>query len=262
MQTPLQPPTAPVRRGPGRAAPSSRRHLRVQLYGVEGQLLPREAVPQEDAAPSTPSGCRPSRSTTTFYRMPTERLLAGWSDLTPDHFRFTLKAPRRITHEARLRDTGDPTGAFCVPPGPWGRSSACCCSSSRRRSGRTSTSSTTFSPCSRPASGPRSSSDMRRGTTPRCSNACVPGSWPCASPTARRMTTPMEVTADYAYFRLRDEGYRPEDIARWAETIAAGTRGLPRGVRPTSSTRTRGKGPEFARQFVEALSGSGQESAP
>ena len=42
----------------------------------------------------------------TFYRMPTERLLAGWSDLTPEHFRFTLKAPRRITHEARLAALG------------------------------------------------------------------------------------------------------------------------------------------------------------
>ena len=49
----------------------------------------------------------------TFYRMPTERLLAGWSEVTPDHFRFTLKAPRRITHEARLRGSEEATAAFC-----------------------------------------------------------------------------------------------------------------------------------------------------
>ena len=42
----------------------------------------------------------------TFYRIPTDRLLAGWSEVTPDHFRFTLKAPRRITHLARLRGEG------------------------------------------------------------------------------------------------------------------------------------------------------------
>ena len=29
----------------------------------------------------------------TFYRMPTERLLRGWSAITPETFRFTLKAP-------------------------------------------------------------------------------------------------------------------------------------------------------------------------
>ena len=34
----------------------------------------------------------------TFYRLPTERLLAGWSAATPSGFRFTLKAPRLITH--------------------------------------------------------------------------------------------------------------------------------------------------------------------
>ncbi len=49
----------------------------------------------------------------TLYRMPTERLLAGWSEVTPDHFRFTLKAPRRITHDARLRRCEESTAAFC-----------------------------------------------------------------------------------------------------------------------------------------------------
>src|SRR5690348_5544793 len=30
----------------------------------------------------------------TFYRMPTNRILANWSAEVPDHFRFTLKARR------------------------------------------------------------------------------------------------------------------------------------------------------------------------
>ena len=41
----------------------------------------------------------------TFYRMPAESMLAQWAELVPDHFAFTLKAPRRITHDKRLRDT-------------------------------------------------------------------------------------------------------------------------------------------------------------
>jgi len=41
----------------------------------------------------------------TFYRMPAESMLAQWSEQVPDHFAFTLKAPRRITHDNRLRDT-------------------------------------------------------------------------------------------------------------------------------------------------------------
>jgi uncharacterized protein YecE (DUF72 family) len=41
----------------------------------------------------------------TFYRMPAESMLAQWSEQVPDHFVFTLKAPRRITHENRLRES-------------------------------------------------------------------------------------------------------------------------------------------------------------
>jgi uncharacterized protein YecE (DUF72 family) len=40
----------------------------------------------------------------TFYRMPSESMLARWSEEVPENFTFTLKAPRRITHEKRLRE--------------------------------------------------------------------------------------------------------------------------------------------------------------
>jgi uncharacterized protein YecE (DUF72 family) len=40
----------------------------------------------------------------TFYRMPAESMLAGWVNEVPASFRFTLKAPQRITHQKRLRE--------------------------------------------------------------------------------------------------------------------------------------------------------------
>jgi uncharacterized protein YecE (DUF72 family) len=43
----------------------------------------------------------------TFYRMPQQKLLEGWSSQVPESFRFVLKAPRRITHMSKLRDAGD-----------------------------------------------------------------------------------------------------------------------------------------------------------
>src|SRR5829696_6265716 len=49
----------------------------------------------------------------TFYRIPNEKLLAGWSAGTPGRFFFTLKAPRRITHDAKLQRCEDLTQAFC-----------------------------------------------------------------------------------------------------------------------------------------------------
>jgi uncharacterized protein YecE (DUF72 family) len=68
----------------------------------------------------------------TFYRMPAESVLLQWAQQVPDQFKFTLKAPRRITHDQRLRESegnvaeflrraaalGDKLGAllFQLPP--------------------------------------------------------------------------------------------------------------------------------------------------
>lgn len=37
-----------------------------------------------------------------FYQMPKVNVLENWAQATPEAFRFSIKAPRRITHEARL----------------------------------------------------------------------------------------------------------------------------------------------------------------
>src|SRR6185369_8248746 len=39
----------------------------------------------------------------TFYQMPKTAVLENWAKLTPDTFRFAIKASRRITHFARLK---------------------------------------------------------------------------------------------------------------------------------------------------------------
>jgi len=49
----------------------------------------------------------------TFYRMPTNRILANWAREVPERFRFALKAPRRITHDQRLRSVEDTLASFC-----------------------------------------------------------------------------------------------------------------------------------------------------
>ena len=66
-----------------------------------------------------------------------------------------------------------------------------------------------------------------------------------------KMSTPVVTTADYAYFRLRDEGYQPSDIEQWARTI----RGL-HGIGDAFvyfKHEEQGKGPEFARLLIAAL---------
>jgi len=43
----------------------------------------------------------------TFYRMPRSHVLEGWRDAVPADFRFVIKASRRITHHARLKDADE-----------------------------------------------------------------------------------------------------------------------------------------------------------
>ena len=75
----------------------------------------------------------------TFYRMPTPKLVAGWRAQVPPEFRFTLKAPKRITHDKRLR-AAEVAESRARASSPRRRSSARswrrCCFSCRRTSRR------------------------------------------------------------------------------------------------------------------------------
>ena len=67
---------------------------------------------------------------------------------------------------------------------------------------------------------------------------------------SEKLSTPVEMTADYAYFRLRDEGYQPADIERWAGVIA----GLPvREAFVYFKHEEQGLGPEFAKHVMEKM---------
>ena len=69
---------------------------------------------------------------------------------------------------------------------------------------------------------------------------------------SEKLSTPVRITADYAYFRLRDEGYQPDDIKRWADTIASST-GSCQDVFVYFKHEESGKGPEFARLLMDYL---------
>jgi uncharacterized protein YecE (DUF72 family) len=56
----------------------------------------------------------------TFYRMPAESMLSQWSEQVPDQFAFTLKAPRRITHDKRLREAESNVAEFLRRAGALG----------------------------------------------------------------------------------------------------------------------------------------------
>src|SRR5438046_10486065 len=41
----------------------------------------------------------------TFRRIPAPKTIENWKQLTPKNFRFALKAPQKITHWSKLRDS-------------------------------------------------------------------------------------------------------------------------------------------------------------
>lgn len=48
----------------------------------------------------------------TFYRLPQKSTLENWKEQVPKNFRFSLKAPQRITHFKRLNEVGEDTKYF------------------------------------------------------------------------------------------------------------------------------------------------------
>src|SRR5205085_7770549 len=48
----------------------------------------------------------------TFHRIPSAKSIDGWCAATPDAFQFSLKAPQKVTHFARLKNCADTLNYF------------------------------------------------------------------------------------------------------------------------------------------------------
>lgn len=181
----------------------------------------------------------------TFYRMPTEKLVAGWAAQTPSPFKLTLKAPRRITHDGRLKNVGPLVSSFCQIAGTLGDKLGALLfqlpPSARKDLALFDTFLDDLPPRVCAAFEFRHQSwhdeDVFDRLARRGLALCIADS--------EKMTTPVRITTEYAYFRLRDEGYTPADIARWAETIRETTAAC-RDVFIYFKHEEQGKGPELA----------------
>jgi uncharacterized protein YecE (DUF72 family) len=188
----------------------------------------------------------------TFYRMPNERLVGGWAAQTPSPFKLTLKAPRRITHDSRLKNCGDLVKSFCQAAGTLGDKLGALLfqlpPSAKKDLPLLDAFLDELPPKARAAFEFRHASWLDDEVCARLGARnlalCVADS--------ERLSTPVRVTADYAYFRLRDEGYTPDDIKRWAATIARETASCT-DVFVYFKHEDEGKGPEFARLLMDHL---------
>jgi len=155
----------------------------------------------------------------TFYRMPNAKTIAGWNAETPAGFVFALKASRRITHDARLKDVDEPLRYFL--------------DTARALGPKLGPVLFQLPPFFKKdldrlgdalfllPSGIRSAFEFRHDSwfsedvyaLLRTRNAAL-----CIADTGKG-TTPLVATADFGYFRLRDEGYAAEDLRKWSQTV-------------------------------------------
>ena len=194
----------------------------------------------------------------TFYRMPNEKLVAGWAAQTPSPYKLTLKAPRRITHDSRLHQVQPLVDGFCQVAGTLGDKLGALLFQLPPNFKKDVAVLDAFVAGLPPkvcaAFEFRHASwldeDVFERLAARNLALCIADS--------EKMSAPVRVTADYAYFRLRDEGYTPADIERWGDVIARET-GTCREVFVYFKHEEEGKGPEFARLLIDRL---GAAAAP
>jgi uncharacterized protein YecE (DUF72 family) len=188
----------------------------------------------------------------TYYRTPNAKTLASWSKATPERFKLTLKAPKRITHDARLKDCADSVRYFIETAAGLGPKLGVLLFQLppylRQDLAVFDAFLAAFPPGVRAAFEFRHASWLNAELYARLRDKnlalCIADS--------EKLSTPLEMTADYGYFRLRDEGYTPDDIARWAQVIrekAAACGDLYVYFKHEEA----GKGPEFANTLLAAL---------
>lgn len=157
----------------------------------------------------------------TFRAMPKREMLEKWATQTPEHFRFALKAPQRITHFAKLKDVDNLVAHFAevassmgtrlgpalfqLPPN-FKRDVPLLRDFLAMLHGRL-----------RPAFEFRDKSwfDDSVLQALRDGNAAL-----CIAE-SETIASPIERTARFVYMRLRNDEYSPAELKQWAARITA-----------------------------------------
>jgi uncharacterized protein YecE (DUF72 family) len=188
----------------------------------------------------------------TFRRSLTDKTVANWLAQTPERFRFTLKAPERITHHQRLKDCESVLQSFAGTALKFGP----------KRGALLFQLPPQFK-CDLPvledflASVPKpvlAAFEFRHAswfTDPvfdalRRHNATL-----CIADT-EQLATPIIVTNATGYFRLRRLPYSSDDLRRWAETIRDHSTRLTDTYVYFKHEET-GAGPRLAMELMEML---------
>lgn len=192
----------------------------------------------------------------TFRRIPSGKTIENWSELTPARFAFSLKAPQRVTHFAKLQNCGDTLnyffgaiqgledklGPILFQLPPFFRKDAGILAAFLEEL----------------PDGVRAAFEFRHKSwfddeifaRLRMHNAAL-----CIAESVD-LSTPIEATANFGYLRLRREDYGPDDIARWSETLRSHASQWSDAF-VYFKHEEQGMGPKLATQLIESLISAG-----
>ena len=155
----------------------------------------------------------------TFRQIPKETTVAKWVEGTPEHFRFTFKAPQKVTHFAKLRNCGETMRHFHeVMLGLGEKRGAVLLQLPPDFQKNLETLAAFLGDL---PEGMKAAFEFRHQSwfadevydLLRAHNAAL-----CLAE-SEDLVTPREVTADFGYLRLRREDYTREDLADWAKFV-------------------------------------------
>jgi uncharacterized protein YecE (DUF72 family) len=157
----------------------------------------------------------------TFRAMPKREMLEKWATQTPEHFRFALKAPQRITHFARLRGVDDTVAYFAevasamgerlgpslfqLPPGFK-------CDVALLRD---------FLALLKGKLRAAFEFRDRSWFDDSVMRTLAEGGAALCIAESEKLSTPVERTAPFVYLRLRNEDYDDAGLAAWAKRLSA-----------------------------------------
>jgi uncharacterized protein YecE (DUF72 family) len=187
-----------------------------------------------------------------FRRIPSPKTIQKWWEGTPERFKFSLKAPQKVTHFARLKNCGDTMRYFCqVIADLEGKLGPVLFQLPPNLKKDTALLAEFLNDV--PAE-LRAAFEFRH---PSWFDEEVFGLLNgknialCISE-SEELSAPVVATADYGYLRLRREDYTEADMARWADAIQAKNDVWP-DVFVYLKHEESGMGPRLAKQLQEKL---------
>ncbi|HAF14338.1 MAG TPA: DUF72 domain-containing protein [Blastocatellia bacterium] len=156
----------------------------------------------------------------TFYRMPQPAMLTNWKEQVPGTFRFSLKAPQRVTHFKRLKEADEETKYFLETASVLGDQLGVVLFQLPPNMKKDLARLEAF--VQHLPEQPRAAFEFRHPTwfdddvleLLRSRNQAL-----CISDTDDLPTTHIDKTADWGYLRLRRVNYSEENLAEWLKRI-------------------------------------------